>query len=45
MDDDYFTITYIVESITNSPAGRQLPYWSKKNVLVIEIPDKEAISE
>ena len=45
MDDDYFTITYIVHAIKDSPSGHKLPYRSKKNVLVVEISDKEPISE
>ena len=44
-DDDKFTITYIIDTIPNSPAGHQLTTQSKENVRImainIEYPIKE----
>ena len=37
LDNEYFTIPYIIGTITNSPAGHQLPTQAKKNVLTIAI--------
>ena len=40
----YFTIPYVVDTISNSPAGHQLPKHSKKNVCIIAINGKETIT-
>ena len=37
LDDDKFTIPYIIFTITNSPDGNKIPTWAKKNVLIIDI--------
>ena len=37
LDDKYFTIPYITDTIPNSPAGNQLPSQSKRNVCIIDI--------
>ena len=35
LNDDFFTIPYITDTITNSPSGRQLPTQDKGNVCII----------
>ena len=37
MDDDDFTITYIIGTITNVPAGHQLLIQAKNNTWIIDI--------
>ena len=35
LDDEYFTIPYITDTIPNSPAGHQLPSQAKRNVWIV----------
>ena len=35
LDDEYFTIPYITDTIPNSPAGNQIPSQAKRNVWII----------
>ena len=37
LDDEYFTIPYIDDTIPNSPAGHQLPSQAKRNRWIIDI--------
>ena len=37
LDDEYFTISYVTNTIPNSPAGHQLPTQAKENVWIISI--------
>ena len=37
LDDEDFTIPYVIDTIPNSPAGNQLPTQAKKNVCIISI--------
>ena len=44
MDDEDFSILYLLETIPNYPAGNQLPYQEKNNILVLEIYGEEIIN-
>ena len=37
LDDEYFKISYITDTIQNSPAGRQLPSQAKINLWILDI--------
>ena len=37
LDDEYFTIPYIADTIPNSPAGHQLPSQAKRNGWILAI--------
>ena len=37
LDDEYFTIPYITDTIPNSPAVNQLPSQAKQNVWIVAI--------
>ena len=37
LDDEDFTIPYIIDNIPNSPAGHQLPSQAKRNVWIVAI--------
>ena len=37
LNDEYFTIPYIIDTIPNYPAGNQLPSQSKRNVWIVAI--------
>ena len=51
LDDEYFTISYVIDTIPNSPDSHQLPTQAKKNVWVIAINveysiiDQDALDE
>ena len=40
LDDNDFTIQYIIDTITNLPSGHKLPTQDKKNVWIININGK-----
>ena len=40
-----FKIPYIIDTISNSPAGHKIPTKSKKNVSIIDINQEEYITE
>ena len=44
MDDEYFTIPYITDTIPNSPAGHQLPSQAKRYVWIAAINGEEPIT-
>ena len=44
MDDEYFTIPYITDTIPNSPAGHQLPSQAMRNVWIVAINGGEPIT-
>ena len=44
MDDEYFTITYVIDAIPNSPDGRQPSTQSKKNLWIISINEEYPIT-
>ena len=44
LDDEYFTIPYITDTIPNSPAGNQLPSQAKQNVWIVAINGEEPIT-
>ena len=44
LDNAYFTITYVTDTIPNSPAGHQLPTQDKLNVWIIDINREEPIT-
>ena len=44
MVDDYFRIPFIIDTITNSPAGHQLLTQSKKHSSIIFINGKDTIT-
>ena len=37
LDDNYFTVPYILDTIKNSTAGHQLPIQAKNNMWIINI--------
>ena len=37
LDDEYFTITYVIDTIPNEPASHQLPTQDKRNVCNVAI--------
>ena len=43
LDDEYFTIPYITDTILNSPAGHQLPSQAKRNLWIIATNGEEPI--
>ena len=45
LDDEYFTIPYITDTIPNSPAGNKLPSQAKRNVWIFAINVKEPITD
>ena len=45
LDDEYFTIPYITDTIPNSPAGCQLPSQAKRNVWIVSINGEEPITD
>ena len=45
LDDDGFTITYIIDTVTNSPGSFQLKTEYNKNVSIITINGEETITE
>ena len=44
LDDEYFTITYITDTIPNSPAGHQIPSQAKQNLWIVAINGEEPIT-
>ena len=44
MDDEYFTIPYITNTIPNSPAGHQLPKKAKQYSWIISINGEDPIT-
>ena len=44
LDDRYFTIPYVVDTIPNSPAGHQLLTQAKKNVWIFAINGEDSIT-
>ena len=44
LDDEYFTITYITDTIPNSPAVCQLPLYANRNVWIVAINGEEPIT-
>ena len=44
LDDEYFTIPYITDTIPNFPAGHQLPSQAKRNVWIVAINGEEPIT-
>ena len=44
LDDEYFTIPYIADTIPNSPAGNQLPSQAKLNVWIVVINGEDTIT-
>ena len=44
MDDEYFTIPYVIYTIPNSPVGHKLPKQANKNVWIIAINVEEPIT-
>ena len=44
LDDEYFTILYITDTISNVPAGHQLPTQAKETMWVIAINTEEHIT-
>ena len=44
IDDEYFTIPYVTDTIPNSPAGHKLPTQAKKNVWIVSINVEEPIT-
>ena len=44
LDDEYFTIPYITDTIPNSPAGHQLISQAKINVWILDINGEEPIT-
>ena len=45
MDDEYFTIPYITDTIPNSPSGHKLPIDPKKNVWIVHINGEDPITD
>ena len=45
LDDEYFTIPYITDTIPNSPDGHQIPSQANRNVSIIAINGKEPITD
>ena len=45
MNDEYFTIPYIIDTIPNYSAGHRLPTQAKKNVWIIPINWEEPITD
>ena len=43
MDDEYFPMLYVIDTIPNLPAGHQIPTQAKKNVWIISINGEEPI--
>ena len=43
LDDEYFIIPYITDTIPNSSAGHQLPEQANNNVCIIDINGEEPI--
>ena len=41
---DDFNITYILDTIPNTPAGPQLPYQSNNDVWIVEINGEEPVN-
>ena len=44
LNDEYFTIPYILDTILNSPAVHQLPTWDKKILFIIVINGENTIT-
>ena len=44
LDDEYFTILYITDTIPNSPDGHQLPAQAKQNVYIIATNGEDSIT-
>ena len=44
LDDEYFTIPFVTDTIPNSPAGHQVPTQAKQNVWIISIDVEETIT-
>ena len=44
LDDDDFTIPYIIDTIMNPSAGHKLPTQDNNNVLIISINGEEPIT-
>ena len=44
LDDEYFTIPYVIETIPNSPASHQLPTQAKRNLWIMDINGEEPIT-
>ena len=43
LDDEYFTVPYVTDTIPNSPAVHQLPTQAKRNVFIFDINVEEPI--
>ena len=37
LDDEYFTIPYVTDTIPNSPAGHKIPIQAKKSLWIISL--------
>ena len=44
MDGEYFTIPYVIDTTSDSPAGHKLPTQAKKHVWIIDINVEEPIT-
>ena len=44
LDDEGFTVPYVIDTIPNSPTGHQLPTQANKNVDIIDINVEETIT-
>ena len=44
LDDEYFTISYIIDTIQNLPSGHQIPTQANKNALIIAINGEDTIT-
>ena len=45
MDDEDFTITYVIDTIPNSPVCHKLPTQAKKNVWIVAIIIEDPITD
>ena len=45
LDDEYFTIPYITDTILNSKSGHQLPEQAKQNMWIIAINGEKPITD
>ena len=44
LDDEYFTIPYITDTIPNSPAGHKFPAQDKQNIWIVNINREDSIT-
>ena len=44
MDDEDFTIPYVIDTIPNSPTVHQLPKQANKNIFIIAINEEDRIT-